>query len=132
MVGGHLVTKSCLSHAYPWTVAHQSPLAMGFPKQEYYSGLPFPSPGTMRVGLAKNDSSWSLNLTSDTLQCDWRELTDMLQNNHKFFSNSEACSLGAQWMQTTYTGFSNSNKGTLETQLCPQVTLGSWEPIKGS
>ena len=29
----------------PWTVAHQAPLYMGFPRQEYQSGLPFPSPG---------------------------------------------------------------------------------------
>ena len=28
-----------------WTVAHQTPLSMGFPRQEYCSGLPFPSPG---------------------------------------------------------------------------------------
>ena len=28
----------------PWTVAHQSPLSMGFSRQEYWSGLPFPSP----------------------------------------------------------------------------------------
>ena len=29
----------------PWTVAFQAPLSMGFPRQEYWSGLPFPSPG---------------------------------------------------------------------------------------
>ena len=29
----------------PWTVAHQTPLSVGFPRQEYWSGLPFPSPG---------------------------------------------------------------------------------------
>ena len=29
----------------PWTVAHQGPLFMGFPRQEYWSGLPFPYPG---------------------------------------------------------------------------------------
>ena len=29
----------------PWTVAHQAPLSMGFLRQEYWSGLPFPSPG---------------------------------------------------------------------------------------
>ena len=29
----------------PWTVAHQAPLAVGFFRQEYGSGLPFPSPG---------------------------------------------------------------------------------------
>ena len=31
--------------ATPWTVAHQAPLTMGFPRQEDWSGLPFPSPG---------------------------------------------------------------------------------------
>ena len=31
----------------PWTAAHQTPLSMGFPKQEYWSGLPFPSPGDL-------------------------------------------------------------------------------------
>ena len=29
----------------PWTVARQSPLSMGCPRQEYWSGLPFPPPG---------------------------------------------------------------------------------------
>ena len=28
----------------PWTVVHQAPLSMGFSRQEYWSGLPFPSP----------------------------------------------------------------------------------------
>ena len=28
----------------PWAVAHQAPLSMGSPRQEYWSGLPFPSP----------------------------------------------------------------------------------------
>ena len=31
----------------PWTVAHQVPLSMGFPRQEYWRGLPFPSPGDL-------------------------------------------------------------------------------------
>ena len=29
----------------PWTEAHQAPLSMGFSRQEYWSGLPFPPPG---------------------------------------------------------------------------------------
>ena len=33
--------------ATPWTVAHQAPLSMGFSRQEYWSGLPFPSPGNL-------------------------------------------------------------------------------------
>ena len=31
----------------PWTIAHQAPLSMGFSKQEYWSGLPFPFPGDL-------------------------------------------------------------------------------------
>ena len=31
----------------PWTVAHQTPLSMGFSMQEYWSGLPFPSAGAL-------------------------------------------------------------------------------------
>ena len=30
-----------------WTVAHQAPLSMGFSRQGYWSGLPFPSPGDL-------------------------------------------------------------------------------------
>ena len=33
--------------ATPWTVANQVPLSMGFSRQEYWSGLPFPSPGDL-------------------------------------------------------------------------------------
>ena len=40
-----------LSHvqlfAFPWTVAHQAPLSMEFFRQEYWNGLPFPSPGDL-------------------------------------------------------------------------------------
>ena len=47
MVGGGLVIKLCPALETPWSVAHQAPLSMGFPKQEYQSGLPFPSPGDL-------------------------------------------------------------------------------------
>ena len=33
--------------ATPWTIAHQAPLSMGFSRQEYCSGLPFPPPGNL-------------------------------------------------------------------------------------
>ena len=45
--GGGLVAKSCLTLAIPWTVACQVPLSMGLSRQEYWSGLPFPSPGDL-------------------------------------------------------------------------------------
>ena len=46
----HVCTLSpCLVQlcATPWTVAHQSPLSMGFSRQEYWSGLPFPTSGDL-------------------------------------------------------------------------------------
>ena len=41
------VAKLCPTLATPWTVAHQAPLSMGFPRQEYWNGLPFPYPGNL-------------------------------------------------------------------------------------
>ena len=45
--GGGLVAKSCPTLATPQTVARQAPLSMGCSRQEYCSGLPFPSPGNL-------------------------------------------------------------------------------------
>ena len=42
--GGGLVTKLCPTLVTPWTVACQTPLSVEFSRQEYWSGLPFPSP----------------------------------------------------------------------------------------
>ena len=44
---GKATHSSILAWKIPWTIAHQAPLSMGFPRQEYYSGLPFPSPGDL-------------------------------------------------------------------------------------
>ena len=44
---GGLVAKSCPSLSILWTVAHQAPLSVGFPRQEDCSGLPFPSLGDL-------------------------------------------------------------------------------------
>ena len=37
--------------ATPWTVAHQAPPSMGFSRQEYWSGVPLPSPGSCRTTM---------------------------------------------------------------------------------
>ena len=47
VVGGGLITKSCPTLESPWTVAHKAPLYVGFSRQEYWSGVPFPSPGDL-------------------------------------------------------------------------------------
>ena len=44
---GGSVAMSCLTLATPWTEACQAPLSMGFSRQEYWSGLSFPSPGDL-------------------------------------------------------------------------------------
>ena len=46
----------------PGTVAHQAPLSMGFPRQEYWSGLPFSSPGYL-----PNPGIESMSLASPAL-----------------------------------------------------------------
>ena len=43
--GGGLFAKVCPTLVTPWTVACQSPLSLGFSRQEYLSWFPFPSPG---------------------------------------------------------------------------------------
>ena len=58
IVSSRMGTVSCLlllpscsvlsdSFATPWTAAHKAPLSMKFSRQEYWSGLPFPSPGDL-------------------------------------------------------------------------------------
>ena len=42
-----LVAPSCPALCHPWTVALQVPLSVKFSRQEYWSGLPFLSPGNL-------------------------------------------------------------------------------------
>ena len=75
LVLGVLVTKLCLTLETPWSIACQAPLSMGFPKQEYWSGLPFPSPGDLRdPGIEPR----SLALQADSLPSEPpRKLTEI-------------------------------------------------------
>ena len=41
------VTQSCPTLMTPWSAAHQAPPSMGFSRQEYWSGVPLPSPGDL-------------------------------------------------------------------------------------
>ena len=57
----------CFSHSVvsdsfvtPWSVAHQTPLSVAFPRQEYWSGLPFPSLGVLRdPGIEPPSPAWA-------------------------------------------------------------------------
>ena len=52
----------------PWTITHQDPLSMAFPRQTYWSGLSFPPPGDLlKLGI-KTESLTSPALQADSLQ----------------------------------------------------------------
>ena len=61
--------------AAPWTVAHQAAPSMGFLRQEYWSGLPFPTPGDLPdpgikpVSLASPALAGGFFTTSTTWEC---------------------------------------------------------------
>ena len=59
MLSSPVVSDSVTS----WTVAHQAPLSMGFFRQEYWSGLPFPPPDDLPDPGIKPTSPASLSLT---------------------------------------------------------------------
>ena len=42
-----LCAESCPALCHLWTVTHQASLLMGFPRQEYWNGLPFSTPGDL-------------------------------------------------------------------------------------
>ena len=62
-----LAAKSCPTIATPWTVACQASLSMGFSRQEYWHGLPFPSPGYLTDPGIKPISFKSPALQADSL-----------------------------------------------------------------
>jgi len=73
-----------LSHsqlfATPWTVAHHAPPSMGFSRQEYWSGLPFPSPEDL------SDSWIKANVTAATMyRLNW--IFEELNQLHREISN---------------------------------------------
>ena len=101
----------CVSNSVTlWTVAHQVPLSMGFSRQEYWSGLPFPSPGDLPnprikpaspahisciagrrfstaepVGKRPQESVNNLKILNSTARRGW-EVADTLFNcSHYFF-----------------------------------------------
>ena len=84
----------------PWTITHQSPLSMGFSWQEYWSGLPFPSPTSSNnlcllssdyVQALSNNISYLVCLTLDEYSYKefwtwamiwWERWGDMMKTNH--------------------------------------------------
>ena len=54
-----LITNQVRLFVIPWTVPCQAPLSMEFPRQEYWNGLPFPSPGDLPdPGIEPSSLAW--------------------------------------------------------------------------
>ena len=76
---GGLVTKLGLTLGTPWTVAHQAPLSMVFPRQEYWSGLTFPSPKDLPdPGIEHASSAFQ----ADSLPRSYHGVPNQLYNNN--------------------------------------------------
>ena len=65
-----------------WTVAHQAPQSMGFSRQEFWRGLPSPSPGDLPIPWVKPVSP-----TSPALQADSLPTESQSHPRNKFYPN---------------------------------------------
>ena len=69
----------------PWTVAHQAPLSMGFSRQEYWSRLPFPSPGDLpNPGIEPGSPTWQADALGD-------QGDDSMNGNSKRENEEKSC-----------------------------------------
>ena len=99
----------------PWTVAHKAPPSMEFSRQEYWSGLPFPSPGDLPdPGILSRGSSQTRDQTHLCISCIGRQI---------FFTTSTTCV--RVYVRTTYINYIlNADYPILEstfvmTTVCP-------------
>ena len=85
-----LCVLSCFSRVWLyvtlWTVAHQAPLSIGFSRQEYWSGLPFPPPGNLPNPGIEPTSLASLALTGRffTTNVTWKASSPLLLVSYLF------------------------------------------------
>ena len=84
--------------ATPWTVAYQAPPCMGFWRQEYWSGLPFPSPGDLPdPGIEPRSPAFQADaLTSEPKARLQIAKMTCLRSNHKFPLRTSLWKLGTE------------------------------------
>ena len=71
--------------ANPWTAAHQAPLSTGFSRQEYFSGLPFPSPNRLLTII--------LSMEKSTVQIELHKTSIYSQRKNKIKKNYQQLNL---------------------------------------
>ena len=69
------VKVKSLSHVWliatPWTAAYQAPLSLGFSRQEYWRGVPLPSPQLCETGTQRTGLDWGHKLKSSVNVIQW-------------------------------------------------------------
>ena len=70
----------------PWTAAYQAPPSMRFPRQEYWSGVPLPSPALYLVGI--NKRSWLIYIS---IINEYFFLSNDFMNSVQFSSVAHSC-----------------------------------------
>ena len=70
-----------------WPVTHQAPLSMGFPRQKYWSRLPFPSPGDLPNPGIESESAVSPALQGDSLPAEPLEKPSIFNTKYQFYLN---------------------------------------------
>ena len=101
--------------AASWMVAHQAPRSMGFSRQEYWSGLPFPTPGDHCDPRIKPESLASPALPGRFFHCVTREVLD--RANKELIDQASQDSLKecfpsaswSIWRSLAYPGYFNKN-----------------------
>ena len=87
------VAQSCPTFCDPMDCSLPAPPCMGFSRQEYWSGLPFPSPGDLPD---PGFEPWSPALQADTLPSELPGKSPVAQMSH------HACQISFIWNQTLY------------------------------
>ena len=101
--------------ATPWTVAHQAPPSMGFSRQEYWSGLPFPSP--------EDHPNPGIEPRSPSLQADAGRHFNLWATREAYKAARDAPNSAFWMLRTGILRVEKSKKGHWRTNVCVCVCV---------
>ena len=123
----------------PWTATYQAPLSMGFSRQEYWSGVPLPSPHTCRhtyihTLIHTDTHSWTPTQTHRCTHTDTQmgkdQIWGSLSSSAEALYQNECClsrpSVSAQALQHPRATRGGGLQGKIEAGHCMQCHLWAW------
>ena len=119
----------------PWTVACQTPLSMGFSRQEYWSGLPFPAPGDLNDPGIKPASLKSPTFSGEFFATDvtWEaQKYIMLSNYFDLESMEELCLHDAKYVINVITTNAYSVTKAVTSNMDTMVSLSTVRSLASS